>query len=110
MNNIQVIIFPDQFTEYAIKADSSLINLNAKLNKAGFFERIKLKSIINECIELKTALVQNGNHSLVLPASLVEKINRYAMDGEVLTVNGFVSQDKPDSLFDLDGGMPNDKD
>ena len=74
-----------------------------------FFERIRLKSIINDCIELKTALVQHGNHSLVISASLVEKINRYSMDGEVLTITGFETKQSDGGLFDLDGGLSNDK-
>ena len=105
MSDIQVIIFPDQFTITAIRADASLVNISKKITKAGFFEKRKLKKLAQKFLELKTALILNPEHSLVISADLAEKVVKYASDGEVLNVSAFTTQDSNDGLFDLDGGV-----
>ena len=103
MSDIQVIIFPDQYTELAIKTDAGLVNISKVISEAGFFKRRELKKIAQKFVEVKTALITNPGHSLIISADLVDKINQYAMSGEVLTVTGFNSGN--DGLFDLDGGV-----
>lgn len=110
MSDIQVIIFPDQFTIEAIRADASLVNISKKIAKAGFFEKRKLKKLAQKFVELKTALILNPEHSLVISADLAEKLVKYASDGEVLTVSGFTTQNPNDGLFDFDGGNPHGED
>ena len=105
MSDIQVIIFPDQFTVWAIKADASLVNISKKITEAGFFKRRKLKKLAQKFVEMKTALILNPEHSLVISADLAEKITKYASDGEVLNVSGFTTQGPDDGLFDFDGGV-----
>ena len=101
MNDIQVIIFPDQFTEFAVRTDAALVNISKKISKAGFFERRKLKKLAQKFVDMKTALIMNPAHSLVISADLAEKIFRYSTDGEVLNISGFRTDD---GLFDFNGG------
>lgn len=110
MNNIQVVIYPELFTPTSIRVDGALINCNALYAKAGFFEKIKLRQLMSEFVNLKQALVSNPYHSLIVPNSLMEKVNKYASNGEVLDVGNITYKDPDDGLFDLDfkGKDPNE--
>ncbi len=106
MGEIQVIIFPDQFTEYAVRTDAALVNLSKKMINTGFFEKRKLKKLAQKFVSMKTALIMNPQHSLVISSDLAEKIFRYSTSGEVLNISGFRTDD---GLFDFDGGVsPNE--
>ena len=102
MDNIQVIIFPEMFTDYAIRADGALLNVNNKLSKAGFFESIKLKFLVKKFVDFKTTLVKNPYCPLVISSEFADEIYQWSSEGSVLNVTGFSSQDADDGLFNFD--------
>lgn len=102
MNDVQVVIFPEMFSEFAIKTDASLLNVNHRLSKAGFFESIKLKLLIKRFVDFKATLVKNPYCSLVVSSDFVDEIYKWASEGSVLSVTGFASQNTDDDLFNFD--------
>ena len=102
MNDVQVVIYPEMFTSEAIRADSALLNINARYIKAGFFEKIRLRRILDEFIKLKEALVSNPYHALIISSDLADNLNKWASEGSVLSVTGFASQNTDDDLFNFD--------
>ena len=116
MNNAYVVIYPDSFVSMSISADVALVNSSAKyqqlIEEAGFFKKAKLRKeyekLKEDIVEVKRLLITNTGNSLVLPAELVSAINKFAMDGSVLSINGFTTKHGDDGLFEF--GDPNGKD
>lgn len=108
-NNIQVVIYPNAYTQWAIMTDTGLVNLHAEYDKSGFFKKVKLRHIIDEFVRLKKALISNHQASLIISADLADKVHKWCC-GEVLNVNDLPISNQDDGLFDLDFKKDDDPD
>lgn len=108
-NDVQVIIFPDQLSSFAIALDAALLNCHAKLSSAGFFERRKLQKLMDEFVELKKIILTNAGQSIVITSDISTAINKWALDGEVMTVNRYALEHRDDGLFEFNPSEDDDK-